>query len=67
MLGPFDLFVQSETSQLYSLDASFDPADPWAQRSMMRMAENMPAELMTVESTNFLKAMGVGRGSIVEL
>ena len=60
VLGPFDLFVQSETQQLYSLDPSFDPADPWAQRSMTRVAESMPEDLKTIESTTFLKAIYTG-------
>jgi len=55
-LGPFDLFVQSETDQLWNWDGTFDPADPWAQRSIMRVAETMPEDLRIISTVTFIQA-----------
>eukprot|EP00930_Biecheleria_cincta_P033892 TRINITY_DN2345_c1_g1_i1.p1 TRINITY_DN2345_c1_g1~~TRINITY_DN2345_c1_g1_i1.p1 ORF type:complete len:1503 (+),score=257.19 TRINITY_DN2345_c1_g1_i1:364-4509(+) len=44
-LGPFDLFVETDKVQMWDLDTMFEPADPWAQRSMLRMTENLPEAL----------------------
>lgn len=64
-LGPFDLFVQSETDQLWSLDSSFDPADPWVQRSIMQVPESAPEDLRVISTSTFIQAFEqwlVGQG-----
>lgn len=58
-LGPFDLFLQTETEQLWSWDTTFDPADPWAQRSIMDLAENMPEDLKKIPTTSFIEAFEI--------
>ncbi|CAJ1362520.1 unnamed protein product, partial [Effrenium voratum] len=55
VLGPFDLFVEPATEQLWAWDTTFDPADPWAQRSMMRVAENMPEDLHLISTNSWLQ------------
>jgi len=44
-LGPLDMFVQTDVVQQWEFDPMFDPADPWAQRAMMRMCEELPDSL----------------------
>lgn len=44
-IGPFDLFVETDKVQMWDLDPMFEPADPWAQRSMLHMTENLPEAL----------------------
>eukprot|EP00443_Scrippsiella_acuminata_P112757 CAMPEP_0115737242 /NCGR_PEP_ID=MMETSP0272-20121206/87713_1 /TAXON_ID=71861 /ORGANISM="Scrippsiella trochoidea, Strain CCMP3099" /LENGTH=708 /DNA_ID=CAMNT_0003181531 /DNA_START=69 /DNA_END=2196 /DNA_ORIENTATION=- len=48
-LGPFDFFVQTDVVQMWDFDPLFDPNDPWAQRAMMQMCENMPSELRVAQ------------------
>lgn len=55
-LGPFDLFVETDTEQVWMRDDTFDPADPWAQRSMMRASENHPEALQVLPGTTWLQA-----------
>jgi len=43
--GPLELFVQTDKEQIWLFDELFEPADPWAQRSMLRMCEALPAPL----------------------
>ncbi|CAE8669448.1 unnamed protein product, partial [Polarella glacialis] len=45
-LGPFDLFVQTDVVQMWDFDEMFDPADPWAQRSLMQMGEVLSPGLL---------------------
>jgi hypothetical protein len=44
-LGPFELFVQTQEVQMWEFDRMFEPEDPWAQRSMLSMCEDMPDNL----------------------
>jgi len=55
-LGPFDLFVETETEQVWLPDETFDPADPWAQRAMMRATENLPEALKVLDGSTWLQA-----------
>jgi len=43
--NPFFLFARSHPWRAWSFDSSFDPGDPWAQRSMMAMCSGLPAGL----------------------
>eukprot|EP00930_Biecheleria_cincta_P038121 TRINITY_DN26194_c0_g1_i1.p1 TRINITY_DN26194_c0_g1~~TRINITY_DN26194_c0_g1_i1.p1 ORF type:complete len:1478 (-),score=275.09 TRINITY_DN26194_c0_g1_i1:378-4394(-) len=60
-LGPFDLFVETDRVQMWDLDPMFEPADPWAQRSMLRMTENLPEALRAEpkDGTTWLQAFEV--------
>ncbi|CAK9006013.1 unnamed protein product [Durusdinium trenchii] len=40
-------------------DTTFDPADPWAQRSIMDLAENMPEDLKKIPTTSFIEAFEI--------
>jgi hypothetical protein len=41
-----NFFPDTESDAFWELDPYFDPADPWAQRSMMTMFEDMPGSLL---------------------
>eukprot|EP00913_Durusdinium_trenchii_P004451 g4130.t1 len=47
------------SEQLWSWDTTFDPADPWAQRSIMDLAENMPEDLKKIPTTSFIEAFEI--------
>jgi hypothetical protein len=55
-LGPFELFVQTQEVQMWKLDDMFQPEDPWAQRSMLAMCEDMPESLRVATSGTWLQA-----------
>lgn len=38
-----------------SKDGSFDPADPWAQRSIMQVPESVPEDLLVISTSNFMQ------------
>jgi len=44
-LGPFDFFLQTDVVRMWDFDSLFEPADPWAQRAMMQMVEDIPDTL----------------------
>jgi len=50
-LGIFDLFVQTDTTQMWYWDTMFDPADPWAQRSFMRICEEITPNMRVLAPT----------------
>jgi len=50
-LGPFDLFVQTQEQQMWSLDPVFSASDPWAQRSIAKMIEDLPPQLEVSEDS----------------